>query len=179
MGILGVIASREGPTGAVVPPKPVSLTGVKRSSWRWYVVLLLAAFLVACDQAGEAERLVASAEQFRQAGQLKAAADLYHRAAGLREGDVDTLYRAALLDLQVDNLDEAETHLRKVIALRPGYGQAHLNLGVVCVNRGKREEGRQEFAEALRLNPRLARAYYSLGVLELDDGRLDAAEELW
>jgi hypothetical protein len=84
---------------------------MKRSSWRWYLGLLVAVSLVACDQAGEAERLVASAEQFRQAGQLKVAADLYHRAADLREGHFDTLYQAALLDLQVDNLDEAEGHL--------------------------------------------------------------------
>jgi hypothetical protein len=73
---------------------------MKRSSWRWYLGLLVAVLVVACDQAGEAEKLVASAEQSRQAGQLKVAADLYHRAADLREGDFDTLYQAALQPLR-------------------------------------------------------------------------------
>jgi hypothetical protein len=59
---------------------------------------LFASFLVACDQAGEADRLVASAEQSRKAGQLNVAADLYHRTADLRAGDVDILSQAALLD---------------------------------------------------------------------------------
>jgi hypothetical protein len=67
--ILFVTASREGPTGAILRSESESLTGVKCSSWRWSVALLLAAFLVACDHAGEAERLVASAEQSRTAGQ--------------------------------------------------------------------------------------------------------------
>jgi hypothetical protein len=49
--------------------------------------------------AGVAERLLASAEQSRQAGQLNVAAALYHQAADLREGDFDTLYQAALLDV--------------------------------------------------------------------------------
>jgi tetratricopeptide (TPR) repeat protein len=157
-------------------PQPVGLTGMKRSSWRWYLGLLVAVFLVACDQAGEAERKVASAEQSRQVGQLKVAANLYHRAADLREGHFDTLYQAALLDLQVDNLDEAEGHLRKVLSLRPDFGPPHLNLGVVFVQRGQRAEGRKELLEALRFDPRLTRAYYSLAVLELDDGRLEEAE---
>jgi len=57
---------------------------MKRFSWWWYLGLLVAAFLVACDQVGEAERLVASAEESRQAGQLKVAADLLKSSGDLR-----------------------------------------------------------------------------------------------
>ena len=118
--IISVIASREGPRGSHGRPNPLHRKGVTPSPWRWSL-LLFAAFLAACDRAGEAERILASAEQSRKAGQLDVAADLYHRAADLRAGDFDTLYQAALLDLQVDNLDEAEGHLRKVLTLRnPG-----------------------------------------------------------
>jgi Flp pilus assembly protein TadD len=63
-----------------------------------------------------------------------------------------------------------------VLSLRPDFGPAHLNLGVVCLQRGRRAEGRRELLEALRFDPRLTRAYYHLGVLELDDGRLEDAE---
>lgn len=176
--IRSVIASSEGPPGSHGRPNPLRPKGLKPSPWRWYL-LLFAAFLVACDRAGEAERLLASAEQSRQAGQLKVAADLYHRAADLREGDFDTQYQAALLDLEVRNLDEAEGHLEKAVSLRPDFAPAHLNLGVVFVQRGQRAEGRKAFLDALRLDPRLTRAYYNLGVLELDDGQLDAAEMLF
>jgi tetratricopeptide (TPR) repeat protein len=47
------------------------------------------------------------------------------------------------------------------------------------VNGGREEEGRQEFLEALRLEPRLTRAYYHLGVLVLKDGQFSDAAELF
>jgi tetratricopeptide (TPR) repeat protein len=88
-------------------------------------------------------------------------------------------YKAALLDLQVDNFNEAEEHLRKAIGLRPNFGPAHLNLGVVFLHRGNTEEGCQELLEALRLDPQLARAYYNLALLDVSNGRFEEAEELF
>jgi Flp pilus assembly protein TadD len=50
---------------------------------------------------------------------------------------------------------------------------------VVFLQRGRTEEGRKAFLEALRLDPRLTRAYYNLGVIQLNDGQLDEAEALF
>jgi hypothetical protein len=92
-----------------------------RSYLHHFALLLLLACLAACDQAREAERLLTSAEQAKQEGQLTAATALYRRAAELRPRDFETQYQAALLDLQVGNVH------------------------VVLVRGGHRAEARQEF----------------------------------
>jgi len=134
---------------------------MKLSQWRDLLLLLACSFLFACDQARDAERLIAAGEESEKAGQLQVAADLYHRAAGLRPQDFDTQYRAALLDLRDGHFTAAEAHLRKTIALRPDFAPAHLNLGVALLQNGKKAEGRQELLEALRLDPRFTKAYYN------------------
>jgi len=75
-------------------------------------------------------------------------------------------------------MSEAEGHLRHVLSRRFDFAAAHLNLGVVLVNRGQ-EEGRKEFLEALRVEPRLTRAYDNLGLLVLKDGQFSTTAELF
>src|SRR5215813_5061517 len=82
-------------------------------------MLLLLALLGACDQRREAERLMAFAAKAKQAGQPEVAADLYHRAATLTPHAFDLQYQAALLDLDVKKVNEAEEHLQKAVSLRP------------------------------------------------------------
>jgi tetratricopeptide (TPR) repeat protein len=77
------------------------------------LIPLLLALLAACEHAGEAERVLAVAEEAKKAGQLQVAADLYHWAAELRPQDFDIQYRTALSDLKVGNFIEAEEHLKK------------------------------------------------------------------
>ena len=125
---------------------------MKRAQWRSRLFPLVLVFLFACDQAREVERLITAAQEAEKAGQLEVAADLYHRAAGLKPHDFDLHYRAALLYLRAGHFPEAEEPLRKAIALRPGFGPAHLNLGAVLLQQGKKEEGRKELREALRLD---------------------------
>jgi hypothetical protein len=65
-------------------PNAGTIMTVKPSRWRSRVFLLMVGWLFACQQAGEVETLVASAEKARHEGQLALAADLYHRAAELQ-----------------------------------------------------------------------------------------------
>lgn len=115
------------------------------------------------------------------AAYVTVAADQYHRVEELMPQDFHIQYQIAQLYLQLDNMNEAEEHLRKAIVLRPDVGPAHLNLGVVLLvllRRGETDEGRREFLEALRWDPRLTRAYDNLGLLALDSDRFDEAEAL-
>jgi tetratricopeptide (TPR) repeat protein len=48
----------------------------------------------------------------------------------------ETQYRAAQVALQLDRWDEAEGHLRRAISLRPEFGPALLNRGVLFLKRG-------------------------------------------
>ena len=122
----------------------VRLMSVKLTQWGSLLFPLVLVFLCACDRAREAERLFAAAQEAEKAGQLEVAADLYHRAAGLKPHDFDLHYQAALLYLRAGHFPEAEAPLRKAIALRPDFGPAHLNLGAVLLQQGKKEEGRKE-----------------------------------
>jgi Flp pilus assembly protein TadD len=134
------------------------MTG-KYSRCRRGLVLLCLSLLVTCSSAENAEQLLALAESSKQAGRLSAAADLYHRAAGLKPEDFNVQYGTGLLYLQVTNLSEAEEHLRRAMELRPESAPARLNLGVALLQLGDREAGRKELPEALRLDPRLTRVY--------------------
>jgi tetratricopeptide (TPR) repeat protein len=122
--------------------------------WRRKLWLLCLSILVACSASENAEKLIALAEQAKQEERLNVAADLYHRAAGLKPDDFNVQYGTGLLYLQVTNLSEAEEHLRRAIELRPAFAPARLNLGVVLLQAGDREAGRKAFLEALRIEPR-------------------------
>ena len=122
--------------------KAVLLVRVKRFPWRCCVVLLALSLLSACGQAREPERLMALAEKTKHTGELQVAADLYHKAAALTPRHVDIQYGAALVDIQVENFTEAEEHLRQALTLRPDFEAAHLNLGVILVKQGHKEQGR-------------------------------------
>ena len=52
-------------------PRTARLMGSKLSQWGSRLFLLLLFFLSACDQAREAERLIASAEKSEKKGQLR------------------------------------------------------------------------------------------------------------
>jgi hypothetical protein len=153
-------------------PKPWSrgIMTEKSSRCRRGLVLLGLALLVACSAAENAEQLLALTAQSRQAGRLGAAADLSHHAAGLKPEDFTVQYGTGLLYRQVTNLSEAEEHLRRATELRPESAPARLNLGVAILHLGGREAGRKELPEALRLDPRLTRAYE-----DLQDGTCDHA----
>jgi tetratricopeptide (TPR) repeat protein len=110
---------------------------------------------------------MALAAKAKEEGQLEVAAELYHGAAGLTPQAFDAQYQAALLDLAVEKVNEAEAHLQKAVSLKPDVAVAHLNLGTVFLKKGEVEASRQEFREALRLNPRLTNAYFNLGMMEV------------
>jgi hypothetical protein len=66
-----------------------------------YLLLFVLAGLLACSAAENVEKLMTSAETAKKEGQLHLAADLYHRAAGLRPHDFQIQYGTGLLYLQV------------------------------------------------------------------------------
>jgi Tfp pilus assembly protein PilF len=103
----------------------------------------LLCFIFSCGQAREAERLIALAAQSEKDGKLETAADFHHKAAHLMPSDFDVQYRTAVLYLKLDNLD-SEEHFKHALSLRPDVAQAHLNLGVIFLRQGNKQEGRRE-----------------------------------
>jgi tetratricopeptide (TPR) repeat protein len=71
---------------------------------------------------------------------------------------------------------EAIEHLEAALALDPGLGPAHYNLGVVLERLGRTEEAAREYRSAVALDPGDAEARNNLGLLLLEQGALEAAE---
>src|SRR5262249_5488804 len=64
---------------------------------------------------------------------------------------------------------------REAVRLRPGYAEAHNDLGVVLNDLGRPEEAAAECREAVRLRPDLAEAHYNLGKAMRGLGRPEEA----
>lgn len=72
---------------------------------------------------------------------------------------------------------EAIAHLRRAIALMPGYGEAHYNLGITLAGQGQLEEAIEHLRIADRLIPDDPATIYNLGQALGLAGRLDEAAE--
>jgi tetratricopeptide (TPR) repeat protein len=56
-------------------------------------------------------------------------------------------------------------------------GQKHISIGACYYSIGLVEEARNEYKAAIKSNPKLAEAYYNLGVLNNNDGKTDIARK--
>jgi tetratricopeptide (TPR) repeat protein len=76
-------------------------------------------------------------------------------------------------------MDEAISHFREFVRLRPEVANSHYNLGVALHKIGQTDEAIRQFQEALRLDPDDADIYYNLGVAFYQQGRSDEAISLF
>lgn len=77
-----------------------------------------------------------------------AAAACFEQAAFYRPDDVEALYNLGLIYHRLGHLAEAESRYRQVLALDPGYIDAHINLSGVLMDGGRESEARQHIALA-------------------------------
>jgi protein O-mannosyl-transferase len=74
---------------------------------------------------------------------------------------------------QTETYHDVETLWRTTIARNPDCFLAHLNLGAVLKEQGKREDAKAEYTEALKLNPNYPEALNSLGVWQVENGQIE------
>ena len=72
--------------------------------------------------------------------------------------------------LQTDSPDEARRSYQEALRLRPGFVEAHINLGLLHHNAGELKEAEACYRFALHFGPDLALAHFNLGVV-LEDRR--------
>ncbi len=80
----------------------------------------------------------------------------------------NSAYDTQYYDQAIANYDEA-------IRLKPGYGEAYNNRGLVYQAQGSTDQAIADFAEAIRLNPGLGDAYYNRGLAYQAKGSYDQA----
>ena len=66
--------------------------------------------------------------------------------------------------------DDAVAAFDRARALDPSNARLLLEMGTVRVMANRRDEARRDFEAALELNPAIARAHTSLGVLDVEAG---------
>jgi Flp pilus assembly protein TadD len=79
------------------------------------------------------------------------------------------------VDFQAGRARDAETALRRAIALPPPQFEEHRDLGVVLAATGREKEAREQYRRALALEPNDPVTWFNLGNLEARAGRLDSA----
>ena len=78
---------------------------------------------------------------------------------------------------ELGRFKEAETHLRRAIALNPQARSAHLNLGVVLYKQGRYEEALAPARAAAEQRPDHFQAHANLGSVLIELGRFEEAEQ--
>ncbi len=107
------------------------------------------------------------------------AAAAYRRAEQLDPKDVRWPYFLGdVLSVVSTEPDEAAGAFRRAIALRAGYGPAHMRLGRTLHAAGQTDAAAVELTRALELEPGLQPARVTLAQIWLAEGKLDQAEEM-
>ena len=83
--------------------------------------------------------------------------------------------RTQRTSLGQEQMDEAATWLRKAIALRPDFPEAHNNLGNLLADLGRPDQAAECYRQAIRLRPAYAEAHNNLAAALKDLGALDQA----
>ena len=77
--------------------------------------------------------------------------------------------------LKTGYVDEAIAQFQQALQLKPGYADAHINLGNALLKKGRVDEAIAQFQQAVQLKPGYAQAHNNLGDALLKAGRLDEA----
>jgi tetratricopeptide (TPR) repeat protein len=119
-----------------------------------------------------------------RSGQLGRARELLHEALQLVPDDPDAVYNLALVDLRDGDTDAALAGFERVLALERGNPegvtrelkvQALNNAAVVYFSRGDYLDAETALAEAVRLVPEDASAWFNLGLTRQKLGRTEPA----
>lgn len=126
----------------------------------------------------KAERLIQNGLKYAQTGAHEKAIDEFRQA--LAE-PTSIPYARSLLGaecLKTGNLSAATTELSEAVRLMPNEAANHSNLGYAYLLTGKRVAAEEELREAIRLDRNSPQPRYLLGLLLLDQGTPEAADNL-
>ena len=124
------------------------------------------------------ERSQAQAQVLRDAGDYQGAYAVLSTALNGEPDSADLLYDVAMAAEKVDRLDEAESTLKRLIALKPDSAQALNALGYTLVDRTQRTaEGLKLIEKALELAPADPFILDSMGWAQYRMGNFDDSEK--
>jgi protein O-mannosyl-transferase len=157
----------EAPRESASGPRDVQITSDQTSNTR-------VKFLVIATACGGL-LLLLTALTWRQTADYRDLATLY--TATLRKNSTCWMahYNLGIILAGQGQGDQAITHYREAVALRPEYTEAHYNLGRLLAEKGELDAARSHYERALQLNPTDAEAHNNLGVTLFGLARVDDA----
>lgn len=108
-------------------------------------------------------------------GDVEAALEAYSEASELAPDDMEISYRTATALLRAGFLEEAVSHLRRIVFAEPDHTRARANLGNCQLLMGDLANAEPNFEEVLRLSPDNHNALFGLATVRLQQGKLDHA----
>jgi tetratricopeptide (TPR) repeat protein len=103
----------------------------------------------------------------------------YHQALALAPESPDALAALTNFYMRQRRFAEAESMLRKLVAMHPDDAAAHLQLGRMLAIAGKTDDGIGEIVAGLKLDPSDSQAQHDLADLYLESSKFSQAEELY
>jgi tetratricopeptide (TPR) repeat protein len=108
--------------------------------------------------------------------QYKEAVDEFHAELANDPSHVQSMVYLADTEIQLDEMNAAQPLLEKAVKLDASLSLAHLDLGIVYTEDGKRQEALREFTAAAKLNPGDVDVHWRLGRLYRSMGKMDEAK---
>jgi len=98
--------------------------------------------------------------------------------ASSQEGSAEALFKQAEVANQAGNLSGAIELYRKLVEQYPSVAVGHANLGVALAHAGRMDEAAEQYALALRLDPRNSQISVDFGILRYKQARFAEAAEM-
>ncbi len=111
-------------------------------------------------------------------GKSREAVNFYKKALTVEEKSAVTHYLMSEALEKLDPPDDAgtEKHLRRALALDPGFQRAHLALGKLFLRVNRFEDAARELEGVIQTDPKIAEAHYQLGRVYSRLKRKEAAQ---
>ena len=113
--------------------------------------------------------------QHHMAGDLGKAEGLYQQVLQADPKQPVALHLLGVIAHQVSRNDIAVDLIGKAVAIRPGYAEAHSNLGLALQGLGKPDQAAASYHQAITIKPDYAEAHNNLGNALRQLGKLDEA----
>src|SRR5690242_12330252 len=116
-----------------------------------------------------------SARQQQQAGNFRAAEQIYRQILTADPNQPDTLHLLGVLAFQTGEHELAVEHISRAIALKGTEATFHNNLSTVLKELGHLDQAAAACRHALELRPDYAKAHNNLGTIFQAQGKFDDA----
>lgn len=128
------------------------------------------------EQAATAARLEREAQQAASSGDFKTAASRFKSILEMASDNVHILSNLALIEMQMNAIQDAESTLGRALTLDPNHTFALFLSGLMKINQGDFEGALGYLSQAGKLDPNDAEVQNHLGVVLSELGQRDAGE---